>query len=234
MEYVYKYLNDAGDVAYIGITNNMQKRVQQHKLDKLSAIKNPIIYYFPVKTRGDADMLETYLISHYKTERYYNVAKTKKGDYSFLDICSSFPWIRWDSGRKAIEKPFVISDLIGKEKVVEKKIQKIIYVDSDNRSIEAQITLFWQNYAKSMQILRDRLKEEEKICKGLKELLKQENVYEIHRGLQLHDKRRRIIKLWIYTLRSFKHASWGKKLLLMALNTTNAIEQHERRLEHEG
>ena len=134
VEYVYKYLNNRGDTVYVGITNDMHRRVKEHKSDKLSAIKNPLIFYFPVKYRGDAEMLETYLIGWYGTKKYYNVAKTRKGDFSFLDVVEDFPWQHYEEGMITDEKPFAISDVIGtKEVVVEKEVivEKKIYIDQD-------------------------------------------------------------------------------------------------------
>lgn len=129
VEYVYKYLNNRGDTVYVGITNDMNRRVKEHKTDKLGEIKNPLIYYFPVKYRGDAEMLETYLIGWYGTKKYYNVAKTEKGDFSFLDVIEDFPWKPYTGDPTAEEKPFMISEVIGtkeiiveKEKIIEKKV----------------------------------------------------------------------------------------------------------------
>ena len=78
MEYVYKYENINNTVVYVGITNNLTRRIREHQEDKLGEIKKPTIYYFPVKYRGDADMLETYLIDYYKTGKYYNEIEENK------------------------------------------------------------------------------------------------------------------------------------------------------------
>lgn len=126
VQYVYKYVDNCGDVAYVGITNNLSNRVKQHMHDKLQGIKDPTIYYFPVRYRGDAEMLETYLIYHYRTGRRYNVSKTKKGNFSFLDICEELPWKRFTGTVDKHTTPFQVSQVkkevvIEKETVVEKK-----------------------------------------------------------------------------------------------------------------
>ena len=96
-EYVYRYVGKNGETVYVGITNNMDKRVEQHTHDKLSVLRNPIIEYFAVENRCDAEILETYLINHYDTGKHYNVKKANRGDVSFLkDV--EFPWVRYGSG----------------------------------------------------------------------------------------------------------------------------------------
>ena len=100
MQYVYRYLGKKNEVLYVGIMNNIGYRIKQHETDKLQEIKKPKIEYFAVKYRCDADLLETYLISHFHPK--YNVAKTKKGNVSFLDGVE-FPWMTFKKGRK--EKP---------------------------------------------------------------------------------------------------------------------------------
>ncbi len=94
MEYVYRYISVEGDVLYVGITNNMARRVAQHKRDKLAKLKNASIQYFPVKYRADAELIESYLICK-QDDPKYNVSKTAKGSASFLDKIT-FPWIPYD------------------------------------------------------------------------------------------------------------------------------------------
>lgn len=147
MEYVYKYV-DEGVCKYIGITNDLQKRFYQHTKDKLKEMLNPDVFYFPVCHRGDADMLETYLINYYKTGDYYNVSKTKKGDFSFLDICDRLPWVLYDGSIDTSLEPFSVSGLIGKKniEIIYKPVyrDRPIYVDKTN--IDMQIANFLEIY----------------------------------------------------------------------------------------
>lgn len=175
MQYVYKYLNNRGDTVYIGITNDMHRRVKEHKSDKLSEIKNPLIFYFPVKYRGDAEMLETYLIGWYGTKKYYNVSKTKKGDFSFLDVVEDFPWQHYEEGSITNEKPFAISDVIGtKEVVVEKEVVKYkkIYVDR-NSHMSDQLELRNQQRATVYNFVDNQIKTGNEWIDDLKFRLKQ-------------------------------------------------------------
>ena len=132
-QYVYKYV-DGGIEKYVGITNDLPKRFYQHTKDKLNEMENPDVYYFPVKHRGDADMLETYLINYYNTGKYYNVAKTQKGDFSFFDVCDRLPWVLYEGSVDESLPTFSVSGLIGAKntevvyKTVIKNVDKAIYV----------------------------------------------------------------------------------------------------------
>lgn len=196
MEYVYKYENDVGKVLYVGITNNMQRRVSQHKNDKLEIIENPIIYYFPVSTRADAEMLETYLINHYKTGQYYNVSKTKKGIFTFLDVCELLPWVKWNGECNAKEKPFVFSSLIGKENIKEVTVVKKVYVDS-SKSISKKIDKQHNDRIQLRDAIKERTKYEEDVIEYLQKEIKAHPGNEIARqGLALHLQVRKAIRLW--------------------------------------
>lgn len=201
MQYVYKYLNNRGDVVYVGITNNMARRVKEHKSDKLADIKNPMIYYFPVKHRGDAEMLETYLIGWYGTKKYYNTAKTRKGDFSFLDVVEDFPWQRYEEDG-AIEKiPFVISEVIGtKEVIVEKEkiVKEKVYVDKESSANDI-INRHNQKCFEYTSFLDDQISSAEDWIKHLLGLLKSKNSHllrlTISCDLILFDKRLRALRL---------------------------------------
>ena len=201
MEYVYKYLNHRGDTVYVGITNDMHRRVKEHRSDKLSEIKNPLIYYFPVKYRGDAEMLETYLIGWYGTKKYYNVSKTRKGDFSFLDVVEDFPWQRYEKGTITDDKPFAISDVVGtKEVVVEKEVVKYkkIYVDR-NSYMSEQLELKNQERKMVYDFLDNQIKTGKEKIEHLKSMLNQRNS-ELYRlriaiDLFLFDKRVRALIL---------------------------------------
>lgn len=110
MYYVYRYIGKNKEVLYVGITQDMKKRVYQHKRDKLAEVsKSARIEYFAVKYREDADLLETYLISHFNTGQRFNVSKTKKGNVSFLRNCEYLPWIVYDGSVDESLKPFILS-----------------------------------------------------------------------------------------------------------------------------
>lgn len=198
MQYVYKYLNNRGDVVYVGITNNMARRVKEHKSDKLADIKNPMIYYFPVKHRGDAEMLETYLIGWYGTKKYYNTAKTRKGDFSFLDVVEDFPWQRYEEDG-AIEKiPFVISEVIGTREVIiekEKIVKKKVYVKNETEQLE--LAMF--RVRETGKVLDDLLVDTDNTINMLLRLQasgKDSVDYElVEEGLELFKRRKRIINV---------------------------------------
>lgn len=230
MQYVYKYVNDRSDVVYVGITNNMKNRIQQHKSDKLKNIKNPVIYYFPVKYRADAEMLETYLINYYGTGRYYNVSKTKKGDVSFLDnICDSLPWTRFINKAELNLEPFVVSANFVKEKIIEKKV----YVDFN--STESAI----RKKDEDAKIINEKLNElidfENEIINKLQEMIRDFNSNDfIDKGLYLHKKRLLCARLM---KKCFQHypfffskknteKKWNRLNLLME-SIKWQIEEHE-------
>ena len=111
-QYVYKCV-ESGITKYVGITEDLSKRLYQHSIDILNKMKNPNVYYFPVKYRGDADVLETYLINYYNTDKYYNVAKTQNGIFSFLtgDVCDRLPWVLYNGNVDESLPLFSISGL---------------------------------------------------------------------------------------------------------------------------
>ena len=190
MEYVYKYLDDRGEVAYVGITKNMERRVSQHLTNKLKEIKDPTIYYFPVMYRGDAELLETYLIGHYKTGQRYNVSKTKKGDFSFFDICDELPWIRYNGKVDAKLEPFQTSKH-RKEIVIEKEVpvEKRVYVD-DTSSLEKIIHKLDQDERESKQFFESELDAETTIVEYLHDLVSKHPNNEIAlTGYKLHKER---------------------------------------------
>lgn len=96
MDYVYRYI-DAGKTVYVGITNNMERRIKEHQCDILGSLVDPVIECFKVKNRLDADLLETYLINAMKPSK--NKAKSGKGDVSIFDGFQ-FPWTEYERGRE--------------------------------------------------------------------------------------------------------------------------------------
>lgn len=81
--YVYRFDNKVGKLLYIGKTNNMDRRMEQHFGGK-GHIKGTCyrdtskIYYMKVNTEADALMVEQYLIGKYKP--LYNKLGKSKSD----------------------------------------------------------------------------------------------------------------------------------------------------------
>ena len=246
MEYVYKYLNNRGDTVYVGITNDMPRRVREHKSDKLKEIKNPLIFYFPVQYRADAEMLETYLIGWYGTKRHYNVSKTRKGDFSFLDVCEDFPWKRYVEGEPIEGEPFVISDVIATRKVIvekEKIVEKKVYV-KDERN---EIILAGYRMRDTGKALDDFIKETEdyiSFLNGLKLSNDPDVDYtKVDKALFLYKKRLKILglqkKLYKYDFIKEGYADVStdihktkkrkyKRLVKIAVNLSNDIDEFFR------
>lgn len=189
-QYVYRYLDETGNVLYVGITNNMERRVAEHSHDKLSEIENAKIEYFSVMYRTDAELLETYLINHYDTGKQYNIKKTNKGNVSFLGKCEELPWAEF-SGKTDMDMiPFILEktepEVITKTEVIEKRV----YIDSNSLD-DAVIAKFWQDEAKCIEIMNEYKTYEETIIGYLQDLLKHptpncEPRHIILKGLQLH------------------------------------------------
>lgn len=242
MEYVYKYENNDSTVVYIGITNNLMRRIKEHKKDKLSEVKNPVIYYFPVEHHGDADMLESYLIDYYKTKQYYNVSKTKKGDFSFLNICDRLPWVLYKGSIDKTIKPFVVTDVIGKPQI--EKVKELVYIGYEN-NIDKAVREYFESNDKNITFLSLEMLNEVEFIKEIREMLKangQPYLYNgqwrkshvsnefAERGLFLHIKRLRIVCL---LLNEFKKAWFHQnnnkihRLMGMMSNIREQIEDHE-------
>ena len=218
---------------YVGITNDMKKRVYQHKFDKLKNIKDPVIYYFPVKYRADAEMLETYLINHYGTGKYYNVSKTKKGDFSFFDMCDSLPWTRFTKEVDKKLEPFTVSMFTEKEVIVEKPV----FIDA--RSTEGKIKQIDEDYKAIENMIDDLIEFEEHIVHVITSIPGFENSLFHVKGLYLHKKRLKCAKLLkkcfghypfiIDTVfGSGKYKKRWDRLLMINDNTRYAIELHEK------
>ena len=121
--YVYRY-KAGNEIVYVGIANNLKRRVDQHKRDKrdkLSTLKEPVIEYFCVQSRTDAELLETYFINKYKTGRFFNIKKANRGDVHFLDGVE-IPWEHYSEDN--IKNDNFI-DVAPPKKVVE--VEKIVY-----------------------------------------------------------------------------------------------------------
>lgn len=174
---MYKYVNGC-DVVYVGITKNLSKRIYQHKTDKLKSIHNPVIYYFPVRERTDAELLETYLISYYKTGQHYNSAKTKKGNVSFLgNVATELPWKLWCGKLDNNLIPFVIS---------------ISHSYGTSEDLSYQNTFYACNQL--LQQLDVEIETEKTICNNLDSLVmglcvEDSSYYFVKTGLMLHKKR---------------------------------------------
>lgn len=120
MFYVYRYVN-GHETVYVGITNNMQRRVSQHKADKLAGLSE--IEFFAVQTRADAEILETYLINQYKP--VLNISKKEKGEVSFLADFQP-PWEKY-CGKVSDTKPFFINQPVNViyQTIVNKKVSGV-------------------------------------------------------------------------------------------------------------
>lgn len=102
MQYVYRYyLTGKGNRnqrwLYVGITNNLDRRVEQHKNDSLRDISKRhdcTVQYCTVESRFDADALETILIGLYKP--VFNRAKKgmdeRNSPQFFADKAKNIEW----------------------------------------------------------------------------------------------------------------------------------------------
>lgn len=225
LNYVYKYVEN-GVVKYIGITNNMQKRFYQHTKDKLSEMCNPDVYYFPVKYRGDADMLETYLINHYNTKSYYNVAKTQKGDFSFFDVCDRLPWVLYEGYVDMDLEPFTVSSVVGKKYVEPVEVVKLV----DRNSVDGKA---WELF-ESQKITRDLIEFECKIVSLLEYLLETEpdssKTLFRKKGLSLHKRRVKLAEEFLKALDllNFEHRDLDD-ILQDIMQVKVQIDLHEKR-----
>jgi len=69
--YVYKYVRQTGEIVYIGITSNLQRRFSQHEIE--DPFYEPdncsyLVYYFETPTLTDSKIWELLLINKYKPQ----------------------------------------------------------------------------------------------------------------------------------------------------------------------
>ena len=234
MEYVYKYV-EQNKTKYVGITNNLSKRYYQHTKDKLNEMRNPDVWYFPIKYRADAEMLETYLINYYGTKKYYNIAKTAKGDFSFLDICDRLPWVLYDGTIDETLEPFSVTGLIGKKEIETVYRKETIYVDKS--SDDAIISRYYEEDSKLNHYIDCEIDCEKKVVSLLNKMLienqydPESNTYKtIKKGFLLHNKRLQGLKLLNRETQKFVFMQNRQRIekLLRILNTIKILlEQHE-------
>lgn len=237
MEYVYRYIDDeTGETVYVGISKCLKDRIAQHKRDKLASINKAIIEYFPVKYHADADMLETYLISHYDTGKYFNVSKTKKGKCSFIDICDKLPWKRFDGRVDKDIEPFTISSIQEKtvvEKVVEKPIVKEVKIRGDKPTVDQALSI----YNEAIKYFKYEIYTETKIVEGLRHMIDDQKAddspeyYEfLKKGLLLHTEREKILRLFLKEYRNGNCSEKSDKysnLVHLAMKNRIELEEHE-------
>jgi hypothetical protein len=91
LAYVYRYVDKNDQVVkYIGIVygknRTLRQRIKEHFLHDSWCNENFIIEYIyeNIKTRTDAEYLESHYISYYNTDKYYNIAKSGWGTSSFI------------------------------------------------------------------------------------------------------------------------------------------------------
>lgn len=232
MEYVYKYENEAGTVVYVGITNNMHRRTHQHKADKLSLIRNPAVFYFPVLTRPDAEMLETYLIDYYKTGQHYNISKTKKGEFTFLDICDLLPWQKWDGTQRDDEKPFLVSSFVDNKNTKKVIVEKKVFIEPIKLN-GTNIDKYQANMAEISRMNRERLDYEDEVIDFLQQASKLDPGNDaIETGLRLHVNTRRCFRLLRRLLNKMPFVPKGRMQIIMAILTKheNELRIFENRL----
>lgn len=91
MAYVYRYrdIND-GIIKYVGIVwsdnRTLSQRVKEHEKDDWYSKGNWWIEYanVDIKSRTDAEYIESHLIAHYGTDKWFNKSKSGWGESSFV------------------------------------------------------------------------------------------------------------------------------------------------------
>lgn len=102
MHGVYKY-EYAGKVVYIGKTDNsFENRIYNHSREGKFApyIEEATISVYETRDKGEADFLETVLISQHKP--ILNEAKHKVTD---VDVRANIRWSPWNGGWKQKRRP---------------------------------------------------------------------------------------------------------------------------------
>lgn len=89
--YLYKYVSN-DNIIYIGQTNSLKRRVQQHTQDKLYNFKGKI-YYTNCGSKKELDLLEAILINKYKPE--FNIMHKNREDlnYDLIKDNLNLDWI---------------------------------------------------------------------------------------------------------------------------------------------
>lgn len=91
MGYVYRYIDKKDNIIkYVGIvwgeTRTLERRLQEHTKDNWFSSSEWRIEYIceDIDTRSEAESFESHYISLYKTDQYYNIAKSGWGINKYL------------------------------------------------------------------------------------------------------------------------------------------------------
>lgn len=136
MAYVYRYTDLADNIIkYVGIVwsdnGTLRQRINEHTKDEWYTTSQWKIEYFEkeVKTRTDAEFLESHFISLYETDKWFNNKKSGWGISNFL-LGNYFEWQTWNEEEQKTMQidssiPFPNSETIN-------NIQKISFYLKEN------------------------------------------------------------------------------------------------------
>lgn len=147
--YVYEYLDEEDDIAYIGKTINLQKRIKQHCSENKFQGLNKIRYII-CKNKNEMDNLENHLITN--LQPYLNIDCNQ---FSFFseDYPSEIKWIEYDGdinyspSRKDIKK-----NKYNKQEIIE-RLEGIIRI-SENKDLPENMLIARKDY---LDILKEQL-----------------------------------------------------------------------------
>ena len=171
MGYIYRYTDlEDNVIKYVGIVwsknRTLKQRIKEHELyDEWCCDKKWKIEYITedIKTRTDAEYLESHYISLYETDKYYNVKKKGWGISSFIQDKEAewkeYKIIKNNNNAKSKKQ-------ISKLKVFKNRIKYHLFIISEHVSLLNSIENNWNDgyglnkkemYDFSNAIIRNRI-----------------------------------------------------------------------------
>lgn len=86
--YVYRFLNDNGEVIYIGRTNDLQRRLETEHFSEYGHLSKECyrecktIEFMELDSKSEMKVYELYLINRYSPK--YNVMENRNDDFTFI------------------------------------------------------------------------------------------------------------------------------------------------------
>lgn len=187
---VYRFINENGEVVYIGKAKNLKNRLNNHKHLSGECYSETVeIHYTVFNTVDDMDLAERYLISKLKPK--YNEIYKKKQITITIDDFEGLTWYKYDDSKALNEEDDFSSLTLDEKKVLlkeienKKKINKLIQeledVESKKKELDIEIKTLRKidNFDGIEDIINDKYFERENLNKKERRVKKSLMQYKI-------------------------------------------------------
>jgi excinuclease UvrABC nuclease subunit/DNA-binding Xre family transcriptional regulator len=128
MQYIYRFINQEGEVIYIGRTNNLENRLERQHFTKNGHLPQECyaecskVEYAEVKTANEVRIYEIYYIAKYRPK--FNVTYNEEGEMSF-----KLPELEWFEFERTVEPTHLDYELLkNNRKTVARQIRSLVEI----------------------------------------------------------------------------------------------------------